>query len=153
MIPEATLSKSSSRARAPSIAGGADAPLVLVADDHEDSRCIARIVLETSGFRVVEARTGSEALAMARALQPVATVLDIVMPELTGWEVARALRADETSRQLVIIALTALSDPSDRILSMASGCDAMLVKPIHPRALTQVVRRQLARRARAAARR
>jgi CheY-like chemotaxis protein len=153
MIPETTISPSSSRAGPPIMEHGAEAPLVLVADDHDDSRCIARIVLETSGFRVVEACTGREALAMARALQPVATVLDIVMPELTGWEVARALRADEPSRQLVIIALTALSDPSDRIVSMASGCDAMLVKPIHPRALTQVVRRQLARRARAEARR
>jgi CheY-like chemotaxis protein len=148
MIPETTISPSSSRVRSSVVEPDAEAPLILVADDHDDSRCIARIVLETSGFRVVEACTGSEALAMARALQPIVTVLDIVMPELTGWEVARALRADETSRQLVIIALTALSDPSDRIVSMASGCDAMLVKPIHPRALTQVVRRQLARRAR-----
>ncbi len=153
MSPETTISLSSSHARSSVVERDPEAPLILVADDHDDSRCIARIVLETSGFRVVEACTGSEALAMARALQPVVTVLDIVMPELTGWEVARALRADETSRQLVIIALTALSDPSDRVLSMASGCDAMLVKPIHPRALTQVVRRQLARRARAVARR
>ena len=153
MSPETTISPTSSHARASIAERDAEARLILVADDHDDSRCIARIVLETSGFRVVEACTGREALAMARALQPVVTVLDIVMPELTGWEVARALRADETSRQLVIIALTALSDPSDRIVSMASGCDAMLVKPIHPRALTQVVRRELARRERAEARR
>ena len=61
-----------------------EAPLVLVADDHEDSRCIARIVLESSGFRVVEARTGTEALAMARTVKPVAMVHDIFIHDLTG---------------------------------------------------------------------
>ena len=152
MTPEAITSPSSSRARASIVEDVLEAPLVLVADDHDDSRCIARIVLETSGFRVVEATTGSEALAMARTLRPVVMVLDIVMPGLTGWEVASALRAEATGDQLVIIALTALSDACDRDRSMAAGCDAMLVKPIHPRELSQVVRRHLARYAQADAR-
>jgi DNA-binding response OmpR family regulator len=123
-----------------------EAPLILVADDHEDSRCIARIVLQSSGFRVVEARTGTEALSMARTVRPVALVLDIVMPELTGWDVARALRAESAGDQLVIIAVTALSDRSDRVRTIASGCNDMLVKPVHPRALIKVVQRHLARR-------
>jgi two-component system cell cycle response regulator DivK len=123
-----------------------DAPLVLVADDHEDSRFIARLMLETSGFRVVEARTGTEALAVARMHRPSAIVLDIVMPELTGWEVARTLRADADGCNPAIIAVTALSGPADFELTLASGCDEMLVKPVHPRALIQVVRRYLAAR-------
>jgi len=149
MTPEAITSPSSSRARASIVEDVLEAPLVLVADDHDDSRCIARIVLESSGFRVVEATTGSEALAMARSLRPVVMILDIVMPELTGWDVARALRAEEAGDQLVIIAVTALADRSDRVRSMASGCNDMLVKPVHPRALIKVVQRHLARRAHA----
>jgi len=149
MTPVPTISPSSSGLRGSIVQRPVDAPLVLVADDHEDSRCIARIVLESSGFRVVEARTGTEALAMARTVRPVAMVLDIVMPELTGWDVARALRAEEAGDQLVIIAVTALADRSDRVRSMASGCNDMLVKPVHPRALIKVVQRHLARRAHA----
>jgi len=142
-----TISPFSSRPRGSIAERPVERPLVLVADDHEDSRCIARIVLESSGFRVVEARTGTEALAMARTVRPVAMVLDIVMPELTGWDVARALRAEEAGDQLVIIAVTALADRSDRVRSIASGCNDMLVKPVHPRALIKVVQRHLARRA------
>lgn len=148
-----TISPLSSGPRGAIVARPVEAPLVLVADDHEDSRCIARIVLESSGFRVVEARTGREALAMARTVQPVAMVLDIIMPELTGWDVARALRAEAAGDQLVIIAVTALSDRSDRDLSLASGCNDVLVKPVHPRALIKVVQRHLARRARVEAQR
>lgn len=118
-----------------------DGPLVLVADDHEDSRFIARLVLENAGFRVAEARDGREALTMARIHQPTLILLDIVMPELTGWEVARFLRADQRSPRPAIIAVTALSGLSDREASLASGCDDMLVKPVHPRALVHVVRR------------
>jgi CheY-like chemotaxis protein len=118
-----------------------DGPLVLVADDHEDSRFICRLVLESAGFRVAEARDGREALTMARVHQPALVVLDIVMPELTGWEVARTLRADHRSPRPAIIAVTALSGLSDREMSLAAGCDDMLVKPVHPRALVHVVRR------------
>ena len=147
MTPVPTISTTSSGLRGSIVERPVEAPLVLVADDHEDSRCIVRIVLESSGFRVMEARTGSEALAMARSLRPVVVVLDIVMPELTGWDVARALRAEEAGDQLVIIAVTALADRSDRVRSIASGCNDMLVKPVHPRALIKVVQRHLARRA------
>ena len=147
MTPVPTTSPLFSGPRGAIAARPAEAPLVLVADDHEDSRCIVRIVLENSGFRVVEARTGSEALAMARTVRPVVMMLDIVMPELTGWDVARALRADAAGHQLVIIAVTALSDRSDRERSIAAGCNDVLVKPMHPRALVKVVRRHLARRA------
>src|SRR5947209_10793129 len=120
-----------------------DGPLVLVADDHEDSRFIARLVLENAGFRVVEARDGREALTMARLHRPALVVLDIVMPELTGWEVARTLRADRWSPRPAIIAVTALSGLSDREMALASGCDDMLVKPVHPRALVHVARRYI----------
>jgi CheY-like chemotaxis protein len=149
MTPVPTISTMSSGLRGSIVEPSVEAPLVLVADDHEDSRCIVRIVLESSGFRVMEARTGSEALAMARSLRPVVVVLDIVMPELTGWDVARALRAEEGGQQLVIIAVTALSDRSDRERSIAAGCNDVLVKPMHPRALIKVVQRHLARRAHA----
>lgn len=118
-------------------------PLVLVADDHDDSRTIARLVLETAGWRVVEARTGTETLRLVREQQPDALLLDIVMPEVNGWEVARRLRADDVCRSTIIIALTALAGSYDREQSFAAGCDDLLTKPVHPRTLLATLRRHV----------
>jgi two-component system cell cycle response regulator DivK len=110
-------------------------PLVLVADDHEDSRTIARLVLETAGWRVIEARTGPETLRLVHEEHPDALLLDIVMPGLSGWDVARQMRADATCKSTVIIALTALAGSYDREQSLVAGCDELLTKPVHPRTL------------------
>lgn len=121
-------------------------PVVLVADDHEDSRIIARLVLESAGFAVVEARTGREAIAMARAERPVAVLLDIVMPELDGWAAAKHIRSDLLTASTPIIAVTALAGSADRERSFAAGCDAVLTKPVPPRVLLDALRRCTYRR-------
>jgi CheY-like chemotaxis protein len=121
-----------------------DGPLVLVADDHDDSRDIARMVLESAGYRVTEATTGLEALAIASLMRPAIVLLDVIMPELDGWATARRLRADPTTSGATIIALTALTGPLDREESLAAGCDELLTKPIHPRALLAVLDRYTA---------
>jgi len=117
-----------------------EGPLVLVADDHDDSRAIARVVLENAGFRVLEARTGTETLQLVYAERPAILLLDIVMPELTGWEVARRLRADPVCCKTIIIAVTALATVHDRELTMAAGCDELLTKPVLPRVLVATLK-------------
>src|SRR4051812_15347658 len=67
-------------------------PLILIADDHEDSRTIARIMIERAGFRSAEATTGLEALVRARTQGPQVILLDMLMPEMDGWTVAKLLR-------------------------------------------------------------
>ena len=116
-------------------------PLVLVADDHDDSRDIARMVLESAGYRVTEATTGLEALAIANVMNPAIVLLDVIMPELDGWETARRMRADPRTSGATIIALTALTGATDREESLAAGCDELLTKPIHPRALLAALER------------
>ena len=116
------------------------APLVLVADDHDDSRAIARVVLENAGFRIVEARTGPETLQVVHSERPAIVLLDIVMPELNGWEVARRLRADPLCRGTTIIAVTALASAHDRELTIAAGCDELLTKPVLPRLLVATLK-------------
>src|SRR5204862_4448244 len=64
------------------------APLVLVVDDHEDSRIIARLVLEAAGFRVCEAASGGAGLSLATTLEPAVMLLDLILPGIDGWEVA-----------------------------------------------------------------
>ena len=76
---------------------------VLVVDDHAPLRTLCRLNLEPAGFRVVEAADGDEALAAVAADRPDAILLDLMMPRLSGWKVAAALLADETTDQIPII--------------------------------------------------
>ncbi len=126
------------------------APLVLVVDDHEDSRVIARVVLEAAGLRVCEAANGVEALHVATARQPEVVLLDLILPGIDGWEVARRLRRNPEAGEMAIIALTALAQPEERGRARDAGCDEVLTKPVSPAVIARTVRRFLTQRASAA---
>jgi CheY-like chemotaxis protein len=116
-------------------------PLVLVIDDHDDSRTIARLVLESAGFRVVDARTGFEGLRIALDAKPLVVLLDLVLPGVDGWEIARLLRLDTTTRDSIIIAVTAVATPEDHDRALLAGCDEVLTKPVPPTSMLDTVRR------------
>ena len=116
-----------------SAAGAPPAPLVLVVDDHTDSRLIARLVLESVGFRVAEAESGGEALQVAASLRPAAVLLDLILPGLDGWEVARHLRDGEGGHDVVVIAVTAVGQREEHERALAAGCDSVITKPASPR--------------------
>jgi CheY-like chemotaxis protein len=121
------------------------APLVLVVDDHEDSRIIARLVLEAAGFRVREAANGVAALSLAVAIEPDVMLLDLILPEIDGWEVARRLRRDPATTNMGIIAMTALAVRDDHVRARHAGCDAVLIKPVLPKAIVETVCRYVER--------
>jgi two-component system, cell cycle response regulator DivK len=114
-------------------------PVVLVVDDHEESRTIARLVLERAGFRVAEASTGLEGLRLAGLLRPAAVLLDLIMPGLDGWELARQLHANPATSRAAIIALTALATAEDHDRALLAGCDAVLTKPVRPIRIVETV--------------
>jgi CheY-like chemotaxis protein len=116
---------------------------ILVVDDHEDSRVVARMVLEHAGYEVSTASTGPEAFEAAIARQPDLILMDIVLPELDGLEVSRRLRSHPATRELRIIAVTALGRSTIREESLLAGCDAFLPKPYHVSTLRSVVFEQL----------
>src|SRR4051812_8902971 len=125
---------------------GADdlaAPLILVVDDHDDSRAIVRIVLESVGFQVAEAATGIEGLRAAITLRPMLVLLDMILPGLDGWEIARRLRREDATRSSVIIALTALAGQDDQDRAEAAGCDEVLIKPVSPSKIVGTIRRYI----------
>jgi len=126
------------------------APLVLVVDDHEDSRVIARVVLEAAGLRVCEAACGVEAIDVAVTLQPDVVLLDLILPGIDGWEVARRLRSNPVADDMAIIALTALAQPEERGRAREAGCDEVLTKPVSPAVIARTVRRFLTQRVTAA---
>ena len=113
--------------------------LVLVVDDHVDSRTIARIVLQRAGFRVAEASSGIEGLETALALRPSAVLLDMILPGIDGWEIAARLRADPRTANTTIVALTALVGHHEHERARSAGCDDVLVKPASPYSIVAAI--------------
>ncbi|CAN5664437.1 hypothetical protein BH23GEM3_BH23GEM3_22490 [soil metagenome] len=118
-----------------------DAPLILVAEDHPDSRDALRSLLEVYGFRVEVAPDGRLAVEKAIVLRPDLVLMDIMMPDMDGFEATRALRASSEFRQVPIVALTAMEGAREMVL--AAGCDDYLPKPIDVRSFLGRVRQWL----------
>ncbi|NOJ80689.1 hybrid sensor histidine kinase/response regulator [Myxococcus xanthus] len=103
---------------------------VLLVDDHADSRQLVRELLELDGHTVSEAEDGPSGLARARELRPEVVLLDIGLPGLDGYEVARALRSTDEGRELMLIAVTGYGLADDRRRALEAGFDEHLVKPV-----------------------
>lgn len=106
-------------------------PLVLIVDDARDNREAYAEYLEHKGFRVVEASTGIHALEQVDEHRPDAIILDLRLPDVTGFDVSRRLRARGFT-STVIIALSACVTAQDIANALESGCDAFLAKPCLP---------------------
>ncbi|MCA9938244.1 MAG: response regulator transcription factor [Anaerolineales bacterium] len=117
---------------------------ILLVDDEAHIRDLARLYLEKEGFQVRMATNGVEALARVSESPPALVVLDLMMPEMDGWEVCRHLRA---TSNLPILMLTARDDDIDKIVGLEMGADDYLTKPFNPRELVARVRAILRRSA------
>ena len=106
------------------------APLVLIVEDIEDNLILIKSLLEMADYRVVEARDGREALAQAQAHHPDLILLDMSLPAIDGWTVARTLRQLPDFRSTLIVALTAHAMQGDREKTLEAGCDEFMTKPI-----------------------
>jgi len=115
---------------------------ILVVDDEANIIELARMYLQNEGYVVESARDGREALAKIKSLQPALVVLDLMLPEVDGWDVCRKVRADS---DVPIIMLTARSDDVDKIVGLELGADDYLTKPFNPRELVARVRAVLRR--------
>jgi len=115
---------------------------ILVVDDERNILELARMYLEAEGYNVIVARDGKEALAQWRAAKPALMVLDLMLPQVDGWEVCRRVRAES---DLPIIMLTARSDDVDKIVGLELGADDYLTKPFNPRELVARVKAVLRR--------
>jgi PAS domain S-box-containing protein len=127
--------------RAPAVAQASDTSRlrVLVVDDNEDAAESLEMLLQLRGHQTCVAHTGTAALAEARRFQPQLVFLDIGLPELDGYEVARQLRADGTLPQPYLVALTGWGSADDRRQAMAAGFDRHLVKPFDVSKLNEIL--------------
>jgi DNA-binding response OmpR family regulator len=118
---------------------------VLVVDDERSIRMLCRVNLVASGIEVLEASNGRDGLQLARDERPDLVLLDVMMPELDGWTVARELAADEQTRDIPIVFLTARADPADRRLGQQRGGVGYVVKPFDPVSIGDFVETLLVR--------
>ncbi len=117
--------------------------LILIIEDNDQNLYLMRFLLEAEGLAVAEARDGPEGLRKAAALAPAAILLDIQLPEMTGYEVAERLRQMPALARTPIIAVTSYAMPGDREQALAAGVDDYIEKPIDPASFVQQVRRHL----------
>ena len=112
--------------------GGAPrgATTVLVAEDDEDIRLMMVTLLRLKGYKTAEARDGQETLDVARVLRPDVILMDLQLPRLNGFAVARFVRQTEALRGVPIIVVSAHDPAKHRNLALAAGCNAYVQKPI-----------------------
>ncbi len=108
---------------------------VLIADDNRDAADTLAMLLATAGYRTCVAHSGGEALDLARHEHPDVLILDIGMPDITGYEVASRIRTEDWGRRALLIAATGWGQQADKIRSAEAGFDHHLTKPVAPEAV------------------
>jgi len=120
---------------------------VLIVEDDDDSREMLAELVSMLGCHALRAGDAAQALRHAQESKPDLALVDIGLPEVDGYEVARRLRAQPGSKDMRLIALTGYSDLSVREEALAAGFDDFVVKPVLPEALESLLRAERARRA------
>ena len=122
-----------------------DKPLILVVDDEEDVRELVCMNLRQAGYDTIEAINGLEANDLAAQRLPSAVVLDVMMPGRDGFQVCQVMRADEVTRLIPVLMLTARDQTHDRIAGLELGADDYVSKPFSPKELVLRVQALLRR--------
>ena len=113
---------------------------ILVVDDQEDNRRILRDLLTASGFEVIEAQTGEDAVVVAEAQTPSLILMDIQLPGIDGYEATRLIKAKPALSATPLIVVTSYALSGDEAKAFAAGADGYVSKPFSPRALLAKVR-------------
>ncbi|CAN5352122.1 MAG: response regulator [Pyrinomonadaceae bacterium] len=120
-------------------------PTVLVVEDFEDNRFMMRRLLEMSGYRVIEAVNGQEAIESAQREHPDLILMDLSLPLLDGLSATRRIRAQPNLRQVPIIAVSAHDTTDFHAEALAAGCNEYVTKPIDFDELEELLKRLLTR--------
>jgi CheY-like chemotaxis protein len=118
---------------------------VLVVDDHPLNRELAGDVLEAAGYTVLQAEDGDGLLQRVKRERPDVILLDLRLPGLDGFTLARQLKADPATRRIPVVAVTADLMPERQGRALAAGCDGYLRKPLDARELLEAVSRLIGR--------
>ena len=117
---------------------------VLIIEDNEQNIYLVTFILEKHGYQVVQARNGREGIEKAGEIACDLILLDIQLPEMDGYEVARRLKNDPKTSNIPIVAVTSYAMAGDREQVLAAGCDGYIEKPINPDTFMSEVERYMA---------
>ena len=120
--------------------------LILIVEDNEKNRRLVRDVLQTTGYRTIEAETGEDGVRLAKEHRPALVLMDIQLPGIDGVTALGQLRADAGTRAIPVIAVTASAMTHDRQKIMAAGFDGYQSKPIRVKEFLAAVRAMLDRK-------
>src|SRR5262245_53613038 len=121
----------------------ADKNRILIADDNEPNRELLEVYLSDIECDIEHAADGQETLAKAKSFRPDLILLDVMMPKLSGFEVCQKLKADATSRQIMVLMVTALNEAGDIERAVQAGTDDFLSKPVNKTELLKRVENML----------
>jgi pilus assembly protein CpaE len=118
---------------------------ILIADDDVETLRLIGLMLQRQGFEIVAATNGAQALEMSHNASPDLIILDVMMPDLDGYQVTRQLRQDASTADIPILMFTAKSQVEDKVTGYEAGVDEYITKPIHPAELVARVKALLSR--------
>jgi len=116
---------------------------LLIIEDNEQNIYLLTFLLEKNGYHVTQARDGREGIALARRSKPDLILLDIQLPEMDGYAVARELRQNGELGNIPIVAVTSYAMSGDRERALAAGCTGYIEKPINPETFTAEIEQYL----------
>jgi DNA-binding response OmpR family regulator len=120
-------------------------PCILIVDDEDDVLDLLTVVFETEGFRALAASDGPNALALAYDEVPDVILLDVMMPEMDGWQVLRALKVEERTAGIPVAMISARTEGRDKIIGLQEGAVSYVEKPFSPAEVVAEVRSILGR--------
>jgi CheY-like chemotaxis protein len=112
----------------------------LVADDNRDAADTMGLLLELAGHKVIVAHSGKQALEMGELHRPDIVLLDIGMPDMNGYDVARAIRNQPWGQGILLLAITGWGQPDDKESARAAGFDRHLTKPVNPDSVEDIIK-------------
>lgn len=122
---------------------GMDKKKILVVEDNMDNYELIRVILEHGGYDAFQAVTGRDGVDAARLQKPDLILMDLSLPEMDGWNAAERIKADPSTKDIPIYALTAHTLPRDRFRAMQAGCDGYFTKPLNVEGFLAEVRKVL----------
>jgi len=118
-------------------------PGILVIEDNEQNLYLTTFILEQNGYSVIQARSGPEGIQLAAKVKPALILLDIQLPGMDGYEVAKHLQAASETRTIPIVAVTSYAMVGDRERVLAAGCTGYIEKPINPETFMEEIEKHL----------
>lgn len=119
-------------------------PKILLVEDFDDTRLMMRMWLEKRGYRVIEAETGEQAIALAQLEEPDLIIMDVMMPGMNGLDATQRIRQYQALRRTPIVAVSAYGADEYRGLAIQAGCNEYVSTPFEPTALAELITNLLA---------